>query len=554
MSSVTSKNSSGSDEAVIKAREEYRKKEAELVKKHNKEIQALQERYIQELDKKDRVNTEMLKGAREKSQDSLTRKDMRYQKEMEDLRRMHTKQLEKLMQDNRDRLETQVKTSRSEVKQANLGKKDRETELHNRYEGQSAAEAQKFSEKLQELREDQKETIGEIRSKLNTAHEKELEYLHDDRNEAVSQLKNDYRKLRQSSQERIKNQETRHMNDKLRMQSSHMDNIHRETEMHNKIQEISREGYQDGLKEVRNRLARAREEDLQKQSAINSDFKSSVDDRVTNQVNRLERDLSKARNANVMDRAAAERDADRQVANMRDAYQEKFNYLEKAREETLRQSNDINAANTKKVHEDANKQMANNTRYYISRMELENLKNRQALESAEQDFALRQDYTAENAESRINRIRSQADSKEKSLRENFSSNVTVLRTTNEEEKKDMRLALHKETEERLALMKEQFQKQEVEHQRKQADVALKYEKQIESMNDQFNREKRLRDNREKRLVNELKRSHDAQIEALKSKYEDQNKETQVALEREKREVTRRYEEKLNDVLSTMKKT
>lgn len=555
MSSVTAKTNSNNnqDEAVRKAREDYRKKEAELVKKHNKEISALKDKYVTALDKKEAEQVNNLKSAREISQDSLTNKDAKYRKEMEDLRSMHTKQIEKLMQDNRDRIKAQGSASRLEVKQSNLGKEDRVKELHERYQEQYASEANKFSEKLGELREDQKSTLRSSREKLGEAHEKELERTRDERNQTVSGLKNNYSRLRQSADQRIRNQEIRHMQDKTRLQNSHMeDSLHKE-EAHATIQDSSREAYEQGVNNVRERMNDAREADLDRTNSTTTQFHDKVQGRIEGQVNRLEQDLVKARKQNVLEQSKERSIARSEVKNIQDSYQTKFDYLEKARQETLRQSNEINAQNIHHVQGEADKQMMDSGRYYRERMEVENFKNRSALESVAQDFKLRQDYTTENAESRIGRIRGDTFESEKSLRTNFKDNLEMMREAAANEKRDLRLSLEKEKVESNQLMKQQIQKQEVTHQRELNDIVGKYEKKISDMNDQFMREKRLRENREKELIKSLGRQKQSEVDALRIQQTDQNKQAQLSHEREMNDVTSRYKEKLDEVLRNVKK-
>jgi hypothetical protein len=106
----------------------------------------------------------------------------------------------------------------------------------------------------------------------------------------------------------------------------------------------------------------------------------------------------------------------------------------------------------------------------------------------------------------------------------------------------------------LQALKLQTQKQEVDHNRRLQDVVSKYEKRIGDMNDQFVREKRLRDNREKQLIKDLQRKHESEKEALQAKYQAQSTQTQLAHEREMQDTNRRSQEKLDEVLSSLKKT
>ncbi|MEQ1663875.1 MAG: hypothetical protein ABL927_00705 [Bdellovibrionales bacterium] len=555
MSSVSTKSgTSGQDDAVRAARDEYRKKENDLIKKHLSEIRALNDRYVHDNDEKDRANTKNLNDVRVKTQESLTKKDVKYQKEMENMRAMHTKQLEKLMQESRDKIEINNKSMNSELKQASLGKNDRVNDLNARYERQSADTSEKFSQELAALRAEQKEAMNKKREQLIESHDKELGAIHDERNETVSNLKNELRQVRTNTAERLKNQDVRHMQDKVRAESNHIETIEKETRAHNLIQEDTREGYQEGLKQVRNRMAKAREEDLQNQNSVNGDFKSSVDKRIDNQIDRLERELRSAKEEVVRSRIDSKRQADHELNNMKDAYGTKFEYLEDARKEMLNQNNQINSDNMKQIHSEANKQMAANTRYYQSRMETENFKNRDALQSQKSDFELHNKQIVQNTDNRIDNIVKDFNSKEKKIGENFTENIEVMKLGNEDEKNDIRMAMLKDKIETVTNLKDMVQKQELQQQAKLTETRANYEKRINELNDQFMREKRLRDNREKKLIADMKREHDTQVETLKIKYEDRNKQTNVAHQKELKDVSRRSQEQLMDVTNTLKKT
>lgn len=555
MSSVSSSSgSSGQDESVRKLREEYRKKEAELVKKQNKEVRELNAKHIAEVDKKDRMYSTSVDQVRAKGKEAITQRDMKYQKEMEEMRNMHSKQLEKLMLDNQQKFDTQRKTATSEVKQAYLGKEDRIKELHDRYENQLSSEAKKFQDKLTELNEDQRDTLAKTREQLNREHEKEVTRLLDDRNESVAKLNNDYRRLRETSSGRLRNQEIRHMQDNVKSADTHMDNIRRESEAHNEIQEATKDGFDESLNILRHRMQAARDRDAKNQSEVNEDFQGRVEDRLDNQVNRLERSLVEARGDKIKSKAQNERDMNNQINNIRDAYQTKFDYLEKARQDILRQSGEINSENINKMRADLDKQAIQSGRHYRQQMEIENFKNRHALEEMKSDAALKQSYTADKAEGRIEKIRTDAYDTEQRGIKNYQSNLEILKSANDEEKQELRLHLNKEKDTVVSSIKNNAQKQEVEHQRRTDEIVSKYEKRIAEMNDRAVREKRMQENHEKALMNAMKRQHDLEKEGLRVQYEEQNKQSNLARDRELQDLNRRHQEKLNDVLNTLKKS
>lgn len=555
MSSVSSSSgSSGQDESVRNLREEYRKKEAELVKKQNKEVRELNARHTAALDKKDRMHSASMDEVREKGKESITQRDVKYRKEMDEMRNMHSKQLEKLMLDNQQKLDIQRKTAGSEVKQAHLGKEDRIKELHDRYENQLALESKKYHDLATEMHEDQRETLVKTREQLAKEHDKEVTNLLDERNERVAKSNNDYRTLREQTNSRVRNQEIRHMQDKARMADAHMDNIRRESFAHGEIQESTKDGFDESLNILRHRMQAARDRDARNQTEINEDFKEKVDGRIDNQVNRLEQSLEQARGDNIKTRAQNERNKNIQISNIRDAYQTKFDYLEKARQDTLRQSNEINSENINKMRGELDKQAIDTGRYYRQQMEVENFKNRKAIDEMKSDAVIRQNYTEEKAENRIDKIRTDALSTEERGNKNYQANLEILKSASDEEKQELRLHLNKQKDTAVSSIKSNAQKQEVENQRRLDEIVNKYEKRIAEMNDRIVREKRMQENHEKTLVNSLKRQHDTEKEALRIQFEEQNKQSNMARDRELQDANRRHQEKLNDVLNSVKKS
>jgi hypothetical protein len=555
MSSVKSSSStSGQDEVIRKVREEYRKKEAELVKKQSEQVRKLNEKYATEIIKKDRSNAANLSSAREKSQESLTQRDVKYRKEMEDLRAMHARQMEKFMQDNQTKLDTQRQAARSEIKQAYLGKDDRIKELHSRYEENLAEVSGNFQNRLDNIRAEQQREMGETLSKNQKAHQEELAQLLDERNETVADLKNDYRILKQNKNKQIRSQEIKHIQDQASTESAHIKNVALLGEAHNTIQEQAKIGFDESLDIIRHRMSQARERDANAQHEIASDFQDHVEDQIEGRVNRLERALEQAKSQNIAANAKRERDKNTQINNIREAYKTKFDYLEKARADALKQGQEADDKNEKKMQKNYDKLAMDTGNYYRDRMAVENYKYRSAMENLETEHALRNNYLNENSEARVDKIREDEIAKNQRLSENYQANLEIMKGANQAEKSELRLHMNREKDKAIKSIKDDAQKLEANQQRRIDDVVAKYEKRIAEMNDQNLRERRLRDNHEKAMVNTMKRQHEVEKETLRMQYEEQNRQANQMREREIQDVNKRHQEKLNEVLNTMKKS
>lgn len=554
MSSVSGSNgNSGNDDVTRKMRDDYRKKEAELIKKHQKELAAVDQKYTQEVSKLKGQNEDTVKDLRAKTGESLNYRDQRYQKEIDDLRTMHTKQMERLMSENAQKQEVQRDASRGEVKQANMGKSNREEELNKKFNEAVAQNEKKYNAQIETLREKQRESVDNIRSDLNEAHKKESEQSRDYNNEKIGDLKQDLQSTRVNANQRLRNQEIQHMNDKTRIESNNMDNLTRKEKTHNEMMEEMRDGYQDNVKTEQQKFADQMAKNSQLRTQFEEDFSNTVQDRMAGRENRLEREVIDAKNEAVKARVKADRDAGREVKSIRDGYQAKFEYLDQARKDTLTNANEINADNIKNIRAEADQVVSATNKQVMDKTDTEIFRYRQALDSTKQDFAVREKYKSDTADTRVMSVREKSLEDEKRLRENYEANLEVLKEGHESETKDVRFGLIKEKNDSMTSLKSEIQKKEGDHQRQMATLTGKYEKRIAELNDQFVREKRLRDNREKQLVSELKRGQDSQLEAVKLKYEEQNKATTAQHSKELQDVTRRQKDQIDNIMSISKK-
>jgi hypothetical protein len=557
MSSVSgsggSSGSSGADESTRKLREEYRKKEAALIKKHQNELRAVDKKYSEAINGKDKMREKELSTVREKATQSLSKRDQRYQNEIEDLRKMHTAQLERLMNDNSQKTEVTKQAARSEIKQANLGKEDRTTELNAQYDEAIKSAEKNYIANVEKLREEQKKSVDGTRKQLQEAHTAELDNFRDYHGKTVSELKNEVRTTRTNANQRLKHQEVQHTGDKMRIYNNHMNEYKNREEAHNDQLGNYSEDYKSSVEDVRNKYSRELEKRAEVQSDFDNQFKNSITDRIQGRENRLESELQREKAKAAGAEVQANRKAEKQINNMRNSYQDKFEYLENARKETLEMANETNANNVKKVRADADKVVAMTNRNNKINSNTEIARQRQALDQVRSDFEVRNEFQELATESRVGLIRNDSINREKRLRENFETNVDMIKEAKDSQAREQRETQEKEKIAALQGLREQLQRTEGEGQQKLADLTAKYEKRIAELNDQFVREKRMRDAKEKSLVTELKKSNEAQLEAVKIKYEDQNRQTQAKYEKEIKDVTRRNKDHIDNIMSVSKK-
>jgi hypothetical protein len=555
MATVNSKAnaSSGQDESIRRNREEYRKKEAELVKKHAREMRSSNEKHASEIEKVQNQHTTHLNDVRERSQDSLTSRDMKYQKEMEDLRKLHNNQLKRANEDSLAKTEQVNKAAKHEMKQANLGKEDRTLELSSKYNAQMSEEKQRFEDQLNKVKRDADRDIEERSRRISGNYENNLDAVVDERNETVAALKRERRQERLAANDRLRNQEIRHAQDKGRVNEFHMDSIAHERQVHNDLQEHSRKAQSESLDTVRDKLNQARESDREESAGRFLELRDDVNERVEGQVNRLKRQVAKQQDEGIRTNRDNQMRANREVNNTRMAYHDKFEALEKSRKEILTQQNEVNTQDILKLRKENDDLLTQNARFYLDQMQMDSFRNKNAISEIKQEKKLHEDVQRQQSDTRVKMVKTEADNREQKLREKFDAGIQIMKTGQEDEQKEVVLRLNQEKMTAVQAMKEQIQKQEVENESKLSSIIAKYEKRLAEINDGIVKDKRIKENRERTLVRDMQRQFESEKETLKIKYEEQAKNSELRHKDEIRDVNRRNQERLDEALSIVRK-
>ena len=554
MSSIIgSKNSSNRQNDELRdARKSYQKKIDELIKNQNLEIAALNRQHERELARIEQSNEKNLDRIREQHQDSITRRDLTYQNDVDALRKMHARQMEKLMAENQAKLDRARHVSSEDLRLTKENRDNRVTDLEHQLERQNEERNQQFTDDLDQVRHDERTNVNRIRSALDQQHEKELKELRESRDQEVGRLDRENREMYQSDHQQLRDQERRFENDKARTEDAHMNNILMRDEAHNESLKRARRGFNEDLGDIRRRYAKQRERDLQEQGGIDQKFHDRVEDRIGREINDLKMQLARERNQDVQRELGAETKAKREISNMGDEYQTKFDYLENARRQAIADNNDINASKIRKIHNMYDQEMAANSRQLQEQMNLDNETNREAIENTKQQNALREKYEHDYADTRVNKIRKNEQEQEKLLRNNFDKNVEVQKDAYEDKKRDLVYGLTKSKADALRAIEARAEKQEMENQEQIANLQTKYKARVEALNDQLVRDRREHNLHDQRLVKEMKRQENEELDAQKVKDEEKARVTEMDHEREMKEISRRDQEKLDQLLSTVK--
>lgn len=555
MSSVSgSGGGSRSEDVVRRNREEYQDKEAELIKKHNREIRRLSESHKAELEGIKDSHKSQIENMQSKARESMTLRDRKYQKEIDNLKQVHRNQLQKMMGENEEKMARHREAIEYQLASADKANDHRVDDLTNNYTSLLREKDEQFTRTLGEMREDQAEAITRQRENLNRKHDKEVRSLAEDRTEKVADMQQELREMRTDTARRLKNQEVRHLHDKQRLADSHMSDRQRMEHQANENEQILRDGFKDGLKQQEERFKAADAKRKAAQELSMEQLGSDVNDRVQNDIRRLELKIQELKEVNVRNQLAEKRKAQTQIDNIQRAYQQKVDNYKEQRDEAVDQFNDKNAADIAKVRKETDQILRNNNLFYKDRLEMQDIKSKQAVESITSDMKARHEQQKTQAETRIKNINERAQVHEERLREHFTAAVDNLREGNREEKRDLLAELTREKDEAIQRIKDQMNKNEVRNDQRMTAAINRYEKRLAELQDKFTREKRSNTVNQKRMLETMKKAHDSELEATKAQYEEKLAKITESHREEMEKINRRNNGKMDNLLQNLRKS
>ena len=555
MSSINSSDSSNrNDEVVRRNREEYKQKESELVKKHQREIRRLNEAHYGEVENLKENQQSTLGEYQSKSKENLSRRDMKYQKEIENLRALHRKQMTDLSNDAQTRVVTSANASEGGIEMMKNQFQEKSADMTQSHRNEITEKEKAYYQSIEDMRAEQKKAIEGTRQKMNERHTDEMKAVTEGTSTEKAELSRAYRNYRQSAESRLKQQEIQHMSDKQRTSDNFMGTIKNERMTQEDSKQNLREGFKESLEDIDNKYSKHRQEDLKYSALSQESLRSGVNERVNGKMRSLENEVRDLEAQNVRSDVNREQRKAREIKNARDAFQANVDVYKGQKEQLLQQMNEGNAKDIAEVHEETSQLMQNNSRQYLGRMETQNAKNKEAVTTMKSDFTARQDQSSKQADARVKNVIEVVGNEKARTVKNFEGKFDMLRQQQADEVKELQLNHMMSSVEISEKLKEQMRNREAGHQDKLHQVKNKYEKQISELNDKRTLEKRSADETLKRQAEELKRAHHMELEAQQMQFRDKIAKVEQLHDGEMKTVTERHNEQVDQLVGAMRKT
>lgn len=557
MSSVGSSdggNRTSDNESIRRKYEDFRQRESELVKKHQKEIRRLNEQHYAEVERLKEDHQSQMTDMQRGSHDAISARDHRYQKEIEDVRNVHRKQLQNMAEDNQRKEEALKAAVHDDIDTQKANSDDRYARLTSDYNNNLRAQEENFQKNLEEGREAQQSAIRSNHEKLTRAHQKETESIRADRDQTVRQLQGEYGEYRKAKAREQADHRVLDVQQKARQSDALLRAVANERENRVSSEAELREGFQDGMKVMRERYNQALERQSEAGRMVEDGLKSGVIDRVDTQVRRLESENQDLKEQNVRDHMKMKADMRREVANVRDAYQKNVENYRDQRDEAVRLSKDGNRKDIDQVRGELEDRLVENTRRFQGQRDEQTRIFRTAYDQLKGDYDARSAQGRETSDDRVRHIVDVTEQEKQRLIALNSENHTANQRLKADQMKALRENLEGDKQGAVNRMQDQMRKQELQHAERMNLVVSKYEKQIQGLKDQLVRERKLGEENMKRMTEEMSRIHKMEVEQVENKNREKVRQLGAQHSTEIRQLNRRHEDKLDQVIGEMKKT
>ncbi len=546
-------NRANNEETLQRTRENYNNRESEETKKHKQEIKRMTEAHTQEVQKIQADHTRNLNELKEKSKDLLTGHDMKYQKDIDDLKEMHQKQLTRTMQDDDVKIkQAQDSNSGETQKIKQIGDRQREALIKN-YENELREKDEKLSLTSNQGNDKMHDATEFIKKRYNDKYDKDMKLVAEDRDRKIDEDRNQYNLLRKNKDGQLNQLSKAKESDRSRLLKNFENNIVMEREDRHASDVIVKQQFDNAIHKDQEKYKKA----LDSRDAQFEDARNGIDGRISsridNQVKGLQGENQKLKGENKRDVFMADKHKKIEMGHLVDDYEKKLELSEGGRQAFVENVNQKTHKQFDQLNKKNNDLLYMTNRYYKEEITLDKAKNQEGQLSKE---ALHDAETSRNAvqgEVRLNKIKNINENEQLRLRDYFENSSRSMQE-NFDQRLDAVRIKNKEDQDRLfASFNKQAHENDRQFQEKISEVSIKYENEIGKMNDQHLRDmKEIKAESDRRLKAQYKFDQES-IDKQKSQLDYRLSKVEESHKKDIEDINRRHEATLAD-LSRLKGT
>lgn len=556
MSSVSGSDSSAappSRDEVRRNREEYRKNEAELVKKHAKELRRLNEQHAMEVENLKKSHDQQLEEVQSHARDTITDRDNKYQSEIENIRSMHRKQLQATTEEAQKREDLYDQTLKRESQSRKSQNDERVKALNQQYNQANKERDTELAQTLHQYREDAAQGMNEQREKLDKSYQKQLDSVREDRDRKVAELQGNFDVYHKYADNRLRDQQIKHMQDTQRASDSQMRALKHEASQRAEAEARWHNETAGGLNDMREHYKEAIEKNKADLEEARGHFQENYNSHVEPEMRELRNRLEETKDQATREARQADYTRSREKAQFRDAMSKNIENYKMQRDEAVRSGNERRARDIENLNERNTKELVETHRFYNQKMDDETRRLRGEYQNINNDNKLRNEQLNTLADARVKSVITNTEEEKQRMARQQSEAHDSLRRQQADQLRDLRADADAEKFDAIERIKQQAKQKETAHTERLSQLQQTHQRDILALQDQLLHERKMADENLRRTIEDLKKAHKTDLDQQMSKYEERIRMMQNTQSEELRRVNRANEEKLNQLAATVRK-
>ena len=532
------------EEQIRRMRETTAAREADQAKQQNTKIRNLNETHQAELEEVKDDHSKALDHAREQSRETLSRRDMKYQKDVESLREMHVKALQRQVTDADSVKAEMKKTSKAEMNRVETTSDQQKEMLTKNFENELRHKDSELEDFANTSRNKQSDAADRLKKNLNDRHEEDTLALVKDRDDRVLELQNRVTEIRHEKTEAIRDLEAKKGEGEERL--IHNSNLALEHEQKTNAANLqeNRKDLKTGLDRLRERYERASTSNRQNLEDTRAELTKDLKARVGTKLQATSDDYERLKAEQPRIEMRSKREKARELSDLRDNMQANIESLETARKGTVEASNAKNKTEIEQILKKDEGTLHESNRYYQDKLATLAQSAQEKSVNGDQDASrlLNQEKTTSNT--RFNKLKSFNDAEQSKLRDYFDRASDSLRENYDVALRDMRARNQNEQQALFASFSKRSQENDAKFQTAMGDQSAHYEQKIADIQDSHQKELRETQISLTRQKNDVVKKSEGEIKTQASQYEYRIAKIEESHAKQLDDLKRKHEETL----------
>jgi hypothetical protein len=551
MSSVNPSDRSDRQDEVNRLREEYEEKESKSTKRKNREIRANNEQHEAELQAVRDHYEKQLESIRGKHREILNEKDQKFTDEARKIKDLYFESLQRKIDQSNQEKQTIKQTYESQLQSEQKAHESQRENLEQNFKNSIAARERAAEYVSKESSDKLKKGIVERAEKLNEKHDEEIRAIVQDRDRLLTQAQRDVRNARNEYTDRAGKMQTKQQQE-LNRRDQEILNVKENLErtygsiMENRDAELREE--RDAMK---SHFREKTENQLAKISQLTQQYADDVNGRAGGQINSAKTEANRAKTDLILNKIASDKRLQLEKDHLTRDFQEKFNDLNKQKDEIFSKANDVARERVYKVVDRSEKLAADSNRRAQMSQENTRMRNKEAIEQAENLHRQQLDHLEGTTDKRIRHLLKDSQLVQAGMAKNQEENIEKLKNIYTERVQTQREAQIESINSLHERMDKKLKKTEVQLAKKHDDAVEFYETKLEELEAKNRRElARQAEVFEAREKNKDKAMKQA-LESVDMKFKDRMAVQEEDHRKEKERIEKRHQEQLQAVIARM---